>query len=569
MPGTRQATLTKATEWISGGHEPILWLSGIAGTGKSAVMSSLFEIFDNHTTRLAAFIRFDRAEFSDASLFVRALAYQLAVFDSRLGQAISEVLIRRPQIISHPQLSAQFNILVRGPLQKYPDLNREGPIVVLVDGLDECTGEMRKQLLDLFSNSDATFKHFPFLRIIISSRPEEDIHTAFQDCTHIHPFPLDTASPETKADIEFFITGILSKSKSADFRAMCEMTDAISKLSQRASGLFIWASVAVSYILKSPLERLQQVLDVNDSLSSLKTLDILYKTALNSVLDEITDEDIQRNARAILGAIMALSRVTMNIPLTTPILTSLLAHLDVTRINGFLDKLRSVMITANDNTSAIKLMHKSLDDFLTDKNRCGMGWYICLQDEYRNAAVACLSEVHAWLDNPDPNSRAMSSSLEPRIRFAFDAIFVIFVGTRIKSIPSETVLYAKLQSLFSVYLLRWYQAPFSNPYYILSKIQESLRSSIVEPSLVRAHLLPLFMNYFLTRSCYYSFWSSLPHSSYILGIQAASIRKRLSECSDGCGSTGMVYSPNATCQDIGDWLVILRATRRSRQSSYR
>jgi hypothetical protein len=484
MPGTRQATLTKTAQWISSGREPILWLSGIAGTGKSAVMSSLFEMFENHTTRLAAFIRFDRAEFSDASLFVRALAYQLAVFDSRLGQAISEVLIRRPQIISHPQLLEQFNVLVQGPLHKCPELNQEGPIVVLVDGLDECTGGMRQQLLDLLSRSETPFKKITFLRIIVSSRPEEDIYEAFQHCTHVHPFPLDTTSSETTADIEYFIT---KKFKEADlpmdFLTWCEETNAISELSQMASGLFIWASVAVACILKSPqkIKQLQRILDTDISKSSLKTLDNLYKTALNSIANDISDEDIQSDARTILGAIMVSSKVSdyLNV-LTMPILTGLLTHLDVTHIQDFINKLRSIVITPDDDNNmfrtGIKLMHKSLDDFLTDESRCGKDWYICLEDQYRDVTVACLSEIYSLWGDPTHTS---SPSQQLLGSFALSAASYIFRKNEIKVIYSETMLYTKLQQLFSIYLLRWHWSPMGPPYRFLSGI---LNSSIIAPS---------------------------------------------------------------------------------------
>jgi hypothetical protein len=496
MPGTRQATLAAVMKWTLSDNKPIMWLSGIAGTGKSSVMSSLFEIFDNHTTRLAAFIRFDRAEFSDASLFVRALAYQLAVFDGRLGRAISEALIRRPQITGHPQLSEQFDVLVREPLQRCLDLNREGFIVILVDGLDECTGEMRKQLLDLLSKSSALFEGIPFLRVIVSSRPEEDIYNAFQDCAHIHAFPLDTASTETIADIEYFITTNFTEADlPIDFRTWCEETNAISKLSRRASGLFIWASVAVAYILRSPhkIKQLQRVLDTNIATSALKTLDNLYKTALNSVADDISDEDIQNDACRILGAIMVVSRQNSPCPpLTMPILTSLLAHLNVTHVEGFINKLRSIMITSDNNISGLQLMHKSLDDFLTDESRCGKAWYIFLQNEYTNIAIACLSEIYAWLVNLDSSAPPKSFYRDTLIAFAFWTAIGILRKRKIECISSETVLYKKIHLWYSRYLLRLWYIDGVYFYSAISDLQRSFRSQVSKPSLVSVSVATKF-----------------------------------------------------------------------------
>jgi hypothetical protein len=450
-------------------------------------MSSLFEIFENHTTRLAAFICFDRAQFSDASLFVRTLAYQLAVFDGRLGQAISRALIHHPQIISHPQLSKQFDVLVREPLRGFPELNGEGPIVILVDGLDECAGQMRQQLLDLLSKPGPLFEQIPFLRIIVSSRPEEDIYNAFHGCAHIHPFPLDTASTETIADIQYFITRKFTEEDlPMDFRTRCGETNAISELSRRASGLFIWASIAVAYIIKSPqkIKQLQRVLDTDISTAALKTLDNLYKTALNSVADEISDEDIQSDVRRILGAIMVFSRQSgTNQPLTMPILTSLLAHLNVTHIEGFINKLRSVMITSDDDIGGIQLVHKSLDDFLTDESRCGKAWYISLQDEYRNAAVMCLSEIFACLDHLESSTLQKSLAKDPLMDLAFWTTFNILEETRMESVSCEAALYEKLQLWCSRYLLRlWYIDEY--PYSANSNILEYVKSQVAKPSLV-------------------------------------------------------------------------------------
>jgi hypothetical protein len=501
MPGTRRSTLAMIVKWISCGNEPILWLFGIVGTGKSAVMSSLFEIIDNHTTRLAAFIRFDRAEFSDAALFIRALAYQLAAFDSRLGHAISEAFLDRPQIINHPQLSEQFDVLIWEPLQKYPEFSDEGPIVILVDGLDECKGKMRKQLLDLLSTPNSPFKRLHFLRIIIASRPEEDIHQAFHGCALIHPFQLDTTSPEAKSDIEYFITKKLRESKSTEFWALCIKANAVSELSKRASGLFVWASVVVAFILALPHKRLRIVLDTDIPSSALGALDTLYWTALNSVVADIVAEDIQSDARTILGAIMVFSRLkeSRQYPLTMPILITLLAYLNITQVEDFLDKLRSIMITFGDDTHNIQLMHKSLDDFLTDESRCGKGWYICLEDHYRNVASVCFSELFTLFEN---HTNAMWICPWPPITvFVVRAIYWTIVEL-IQSVPSNSILYKTLHKFFSIYFLRsWWVSvmDISGLRRMLSIIIGALLQMIVKPPLVRMSVnarFPCIIPYF-------------------------------------------------------------------------
>ncbi|KAF9258405.1 hypothetical protein L218DRAFT_845325, partial [Marasmius fiardii PR-910] len=81
--GTRQSTLSRITHWIFEGKESILWLSGVAGCGKSSVMATLNNQLINMgcSSCLATFICFDCFDFSDPSLFAQALPHQLALFD--------------------------------------------------------------------------------------------------------------------------------------------------------------------------------------------------------------------------------------------------------------------------------------------------------------------------------------------------------------------------------------------------------------------------------------------------------------------------------------------------------
>ncbi|THU97980.1 hypothetical protein K435DRAFT_589840, partial [Dendrothele bispora CBS 962.96] len=74
--GTRRATIRKIMNWMVLGEESIFWLFGVAGSGKSSLMGTLHNMFVDmgFKSRLAAFIRFDRNYYNDASMFIRTLA---------------------------------------------------------------------------------------------------------------------------------------------------------------------------------------------------------------------------------------------------------------------------------------------------------------------------------------------------------------------------------------------------------------------------------------------------------------------------------------------------------------
>ncbi|KAL0562538.1 hypothetical protein V5O48_019549, partial [Marasmius crinis-equi] len=160
---------------------------------------------------------------SSPSSFVKALAYKLANFDKCLGIEIAKVLDDQPVVLQQP-LDVQLQSLIVQPLTKYKVGNKiEGQMVVVIDGLDECMEEAGgsntfHELLALLSHLALpnTFHSFPFLRLIVASRPEESIHMAFtrsltpDDNPNGHPnilhFRLDTSSSETTADILKYLT---------------------------------------------------------------------------------------------------------------------------------------------------------------------------------------------------------------------------------------------------------------------------------------------------------------------------------------------------------------------------
>ncbi|EJD08030.1 uncharacterized protein FOMMEDRAFT_38421, partial [Fomitiporia mediterranea MF3/22] len=65
----------------------ILWLNGIAGSGKSTIAASIMDYCDS-TSRLAAFVFFVRAKNEYGSI-IRTIAYQLAEFNPDLSSCIT------------------------------------------------------------------------------------------------------------------------------------------------------------------------------------------------------------------------------------------------------------------------------------------------------------------------------------------------------------------------------------------------------------------------------------------------------------------------------------------------
>ena len=129
------------------------------------------------TLALATTCRF-RTQATSTSNVIRTLAYQLALFDKRrIGTPIAAVIEKTPNLVESP-LHLQFTKLLVEPLSKLPATGP--PIILVIDALDECgNARDRKTLLNLLATESIHLP--PFIRILVTSRAEFDIGSAFAD----------------------------------------------------------------------------------------------------------------------------------------------------------------------------------------------------------------------------------------------------------------------------------------------------------------------------------------------------------------------------------------------------
>ncbi|ESK87630.1 nacht wd40 domain-containing protein [Moniliophthora roreri MCA 2997] len=469
--GTRRSLLEKVFEWIFCGEESILWISGVAGSGKSSLMGTLHNSLARlgFRSRLAAFIRFDRNDYNDAGSFVRSLAFRLACFDQRFAKPIANAVERSRQMADVTDLETQAQSLIINPLRKLSkEVADEGKIVVLVDALDESTKSdradtnFRQQLLQLFA--DNIFQPLPFLRIVIASRPEEDITLHLGNKPHVAHFTLEITSEENKKDIQYFF---LKRLSSHPFHVLDEdaKKSAIQRLSERAAGLFIWASTAVNFIQDNVRPRLDAFMETELPKSALHALTTLYTTALNSLVREQGDEDIKQNIRIVLGLIMAGSKIPPASdpfpPFSSLILHELVQYVDAARCIDVLQgvaKLQSVLI--EDNQEGLRLMHRSFDDFLTGSP--DDPWYVNVEEYLEIMANATIRCVVDHVEKADEELQQACSSLSYEYASLYWPEYCIRVDLEHMG-PKITDYEFLLQELVFNHLIRWmYTSRFVN-----------------------------------------------------------------------------------------------------------
>jgi hypothetical protein len=154
---TRAKYLDKLELWMSGQGEDymgkrLIWLTGGAGAGKSAIMQSIVERCAQHAVILGTFFFF-RADPSRnyAEVLIPTLAYQLArAFPAAM--AILEPVINRDPLIFKASLHTQgYELLVRPLLYLIDtgviDNGTTSRRVFVIDGLDECSDPQKQALI--------------------------------------------------------------------------------------------------------------------------------------------------------------------------------------------------------------------------------------------------------------------------------------------------------------------------------------------------------------------------------------------------------------------------------------
>ncbi|SJL09130.1 uncharacterized protein ARMOST_12506 [Armillaria ostoyae] len=423
MPGTRVETIHTLVSWIAESNDRVLWCSGLAGTGKSSLVGTLHKLLSIHMgsrSRLAAFIHYDRTEYLDSSRLITFIAYSLGIFDQRIGDAIAKALHTSHAAVSMPasESRTQFRFLVQEPLETLPELQDEGPLVVIIDGFDE--SDASKDLLEVLA--DGFGPKLPFMRLIVFSQPEERISRVFKDHKHVHHFPLDISSPILDDDIRYFIRQRFAKIKDDTVWGTYTKETVVTQLAERASGLFIWAATVCSFFCDFPsLPRLKALLETTIPTDAMNALTILYQTTLDTVVSEVSGtkepEDIRRCIRAVLGALIV-SRGKMTVPMLPELVLQEgdpSAQLIVDRLRSMVQQVEVVdpfipKITGIKKSHRPKLIHKSFDDFLQDHDRCGDEWFIDVKEFEKELARRCVLSLTTFFKNWTPPSANSGSS---------------------------------------------------------------------------------------------------------------------------------------------------------------
>jgi hypothetical protein len=183
LPGTREDVLEEVIGWSQHTDtlENLLWVHGQVGLGKGAIAASVCEkLEENGLLAVSVFCKRDDPERRDPQRILATIIHGVAVRHSSYAEAVTTA-IQDDSLICNSPIRAQYDKLVRAPLQMPTLPVPAASFVIPVDALEECgTTDTRRQLLGYLHMMSQLV---PWLKIVVTSHPDPEIKEYFDRST--------------------------------------------------------------------------------------------------------------------------------------------------------------------------------------------------------------------------------------------------------------------------------------------------------------------------------------------------------------------------------------------------
>lgn len=376
-PSTREAVLSDIFNWMTTRREKLMWLSGPAGAGKSAIAQTVAEACANGGTLAGTFFFFRAASGRNTTeRFIASIVYQLAISIPTLRAQIGEMVENDP-LVFDTSLQVQIETLLL-PLFQTTLLNDTAtansssqpkpPFLIIVDGLDECAGDINQR--DIVKRFSALVNaENVSLRFFITSRPELQIEEAFQSIqwpTYHVSLSDDNHILQAKCDIRRYLCEGFDQ-------ICCKRPEALSLearpwphetyidyLVHKSSGIFIYASTVLKYIDDEdhhPVDRLREIIEVPQGSRPFAELDMLYQHIISTCSD-----------KQLLIRILTVRFLSKRTFCGWEI--EFLLGLRRGTVAMVLRRMRSILRV--EKSSHITVLHASFQDFIFDDDRAGI-----------------------------------------------------------------------------------------------------------------------------------------------------------------------------------------------------
>jgi hypothetical protein len=405
LEGTRVQLLEDVATWMADTEDKtVFWLTGVAGTGKTTVAKSVADMASKEKYLVVTFFfSHTSTDRRDYSKVIPTLAYQLAR-DARLRRHIVAAIDSDKDMATSSTAVQAKKLLFDG--LRAPSSPLERGVLIVLDALDECQKDSNHTNGgDLIPILLAGLKDIPFVKVLLTSRPEPSIERMFkrkdlQGATFTLALHRDIEKGMVRADIARYLAHELRKLRDTipDIPVFPTEED-IRVLVERADTLFIYARTVVEYIsdpVGQPDRRLAALIQATPGLSGQRysSLDRIYSHILiNAGGSSAHSNSIDRDLRATLVALVLAQQ-----PLTVDGL-AVMAGIDQDTCREYLQRISALLDYQHGTSEPIRLMHLSFPDFLSDSRRCSAlpGYVVEVASDQLHIVQHCLGLMNYGL----------------------------------------------------------------------------------------------------------------------------------------------------------------------------
>jgi len=354
MEGTRESILNQIIAWVTNGpgHEGVgqstpYWIYGLPGIGKTSLAHSLCKKFDEGKQFAGAFFcRRDDTNSSEPRNILPTLIYQLAKTSPSFRSIVTDHLHKN----QHTTPQSMQDTLI---LKLIGSIPCHSTLAVVIDAFDECgNAQSRTDILKVLIDAAALA---PWLKIIITSRPEVDI-TRSLGTAEKYDLGTDQAAI---ADLRTFAQSQLDLVASRWSLPTPWPTELLlNRVILRANGLFIFIKTLVLALekCKDPEEYLNEALQGSASAGS-ESLYSLYSSIVKA------HSEIAGFWRMIAVITTAQYRPLRKEPIAE------LAGVKPFLVETLVNDLSSLLFRDESANGAIRIRHLSISEFFASNRR--------------------------------------------------------------------------------------------------------------------------------------------------------------------------------------------------------
>ncbi|KAF4618502.1 hypothetical protein D9613_009783 [Agrocybe pediades] len=413
-PNTRVAIIQSVIDWTKGvldeeiNRKPIIWLNGAAGAGKSAIARSVAERCFEEGLLLGSFF-FAAADPTRNHVrgLVATICYQMCKTLPGFCDIVSPLIANDPLIFSS-SITTQLITLIFDPLCRLILSDHSGPTkfprLIIIDGLDECSESMDQKNL-LLALQEAT-RSTTLIRFFVCSRPENHINAAFclpPMANIFYKIFLDE-DHSGWVDIWHYLEDKFAEIKEGHvfkhtLPAAWPTFGMVNDLVSKSSGQFIYASTVIKYI-ESPRHRPNQRLEAIFNLQEPAFKDLPF-TQLDALYRHVISK--AENLPKVLD-ILAFPALYGNPSAESIEVILQLQEGDVEIMLADLQSIVRVGVWPIPHGIQVWFLHKSLTDFLSDRQRAG--------ELYQDLLAARLQHIARIISIFSVGSRAQRVDLQ-------------------------------------------------------------------------------------------------------------------------------------------------------------